>query len=221
MKSSLSFGGSDKPTKAERVGKILNESSIEVHSTFSEHGELNSLVIVLDGLLARVPSLKNSKLPGRNFMAPHCSDYLRALDTAWVKENLKFARGKYPPLSFGSQPLFMFVVHGRRPQYFDEDNATSTLKDWLEVTTKQVGKKVRDRGWGAGITNNDRLVTAWPIRATDLGMSITTTTMYITLLEDARELMAEVTARLTTNSICNSFAPAQNVFQFSKKEQSI
>jgi len=219
MKSNLFFGGSDKPTKAERVGKILKESTLKLYPTFNSLGWLQSLVIELDGLLARVPSLKNSKLPGRNFMAPHCSDYLRALDTAYTKAVIEGAFDA--EVTFLSEPLFMFVMHGRRPQYFDEDNATSTLKDWLEVTTKQVGKKVRDRGWGAGITENDRLVTAWPIRATDLGMSITKTTMYITLLSDAREMMAEVTAHVSTNSFCKCTAPAQNVFRFSKREQCI
>lgn len=62
--------------------------------------------------------------------------------------------------SFGDDSVFMLVICGKRSGRFDKDNVASTVQDWLEPRTKQIGKrKKRDRGWGVGVVNNDRQIT--------------------------------------------------------------
>lgn len=51
-------------------------------------------------------------------------------------------------------PVFCLVKCAYRKNVFDEDNVATTIRDWLEP--KFIRNK--DRGWGAGVVPNDRMV---------------------------------------------------------------
>lgn len=121
-----------------------------------EGGFLSSLRVEFHGELARLPSLKNSKLPGKNFINPDTLDRLQAMQVHFERS----AR-VYPSkaLHFQKEPLVALLVCSKRKTRFDLDNCAASVKDWLEPNTK------RGRGWGVGVVEDDSQLTVFPIHA--------------------------------------------------------
>lgn len=181
--------GKSKLTRQERLARIRELSQLAVTANTDSDGNLTAVTIELHGKLAAVPSLKNSKPNGANFMSTRARDWLTSAQGFWKAQSFLS--------SFGDEPLLAVIVWGKRPVRFDTDNATTTIKDWLEPATKIVGKfEKRSRGWGAGLVNNDSQVEAWPVRASQLGLDTTTTTIYLRPMRLMRETVAELLARV-------------------------
>lgn len=182
-------------TRRERLARMRGESDIFVSYVRDKaenlEPELTAVTIELHGKLAAVPSLKNSKPMGRNFMSARARDYIETLNSMYWDTRRDEA------LTFGAAPIFAFIVFGKRPQRFDPDNGATTIKDWLEPSTKIVGGKVkRDRGWGSGLVLDDNQVTAFAVRAADLKIETPITTIYLRKLSRVRENIVELFARI-------------------------
>lgn len=146
-----------KVTKISKAALIREKysagSRVEVEPEYDDRG-LARLDIRFFGPLSRIPSLKNSKAPGCNFMANDVRQRLGLMDRGYFQTGMQF--------TFGSAPVAMILVCGHRPNAFDKDNCVNTVQDWLEPRIKVVGKrKKRDRGWGVGVVDNDKQITSF------------------------------------------------------------
>jgi hypothetical protein len=168
---------------SERIAALITDSTMRVN-----HGA-GWLKIVIGGALARIPSLKNNRQFGG--VDRTVLDKLKALDSMFRRhvncDDTTF---------FGDQEVFLFAVFGDRGgTKFDEDNALTTVKDWLEPLSKCVGRtSKRGRGWGIGLVNDDSQVRAFVLPERYLGACRKETTLMIrvsTELErcEARKLM--------------------------------
>lgn len=108
-------------------------------------------LISIKGPAANIPSLKNGKLPGRNFINNNVKQHLQAL--TWLFNCNYNKYGHFP--TFGDTNVFMMVVLGNKSKLIDDDNCLAAVRDWLEPPTKSG----IDRGWGIGLVNSDRYVT--------------------------------------------------------------
>lgn len=129
--------------------KVLqrNEARQEAKESSSVTCELGTeLLIEVHGPLAAIPSMKNSKLPGKNFMS---NDY-----KARILALLALIEPELEGFSFGDTFVHMILISAGQG---DLDGVCATVKDMLEPRTKQVGKgkNKRDRGWGLGVINDD------------------------------------------------------------------
>lgn len=161
------LGARKAETRSELVTQLLNESEVFLNVQWSNGAAIPDLVwIEFRGALASIPSLKNSrnKFGG---LTMRTKAYLQAMDAGF---NDAIQREGFRRPYFGSEPVFIALgVYGRR----DDDNTSSTVKDWLEPRTKLVGQSVkRERGWGVGLIDNDREARCFPLPASDLALSI-------------------------------------------------
>jgi hypothetical protein len=160
------------------VNDLVINSRMRISFNADWTGALKNMVIRLDGAAARIPSLKNAKLPGKNFINPDVTARLRALDALYAG-----VIGHKRP-SFGKQLVWMTLILGARKSSYDSDNCYAAVCDWLEPHSKIVGGKAR--GWGAGIVPNDKLICGLHIPADYLGLVGTHTTILLERLEDVR-----------------------------------
>lgn len=169
MRIDVQFGVKEKLTGKNLVETIVRESECKVD--LREHeGRLVSASIQFTGLAANIPSMKNSKIPGRNFINNDYKCHLQAMDRLYAE-----AAGD-SSLNFGEQDVSMMVLFACRSRSFDTDNATTTLKDWLEPRTKKVGKRFKvDRGWGIGLVQDDKRVYPYAVHARMLFLDSSTT----------------------------------------------
>lgn len=113
------------------------------------------------GEAALIPSLKNSKMPGKNFINPEVTAKLIAL-TGLLAPYSDFII-PYEPREL----VWCTVILAQRPTTFDTDNGFAAIKDWLEPTGKK-GK--RDRKWGIGVVDDDRWVRGVCYHCSDFGI---------------------------------------------------
>lgn len=125
--------------------------------------ELLSLQVEFHGELSRLPSLKNSKLPGKNFVNPDTLDRLRAMQTLFERSSLVYPRGQ---LKFANERIWGLLVCAKRKTRFDLDNCAAAVKDWLEPQEK------RGRGWGVGVIDDDSQLTIFPVHADQFGKKL-------------------------------------------------
>jgi hypothetical protein len=146
----------------------------------------NTVAIHLHGWLKAVPSLKNSRPVGTNFMSVHARDFISVMD---IKFRALLPRGFIPT---DDSKYFLVVCFADRAHRFDPDNATTTIKDWLEPSWKIVGRQnKRERGWGAGLVKDDNQIIAFGFRASDFGFKGECTTIFLSRVEEEND------ARLT------------------------
>ena len=112
---------------------------------------------------ARIPSLKNSKLPGRNFINPETLDRLKAMDALFLRSTRVYRRDR---LSFAGQEVGGILICSKRPTRFDLDNCVASLKDWCEPPTK------RGRGWGVGLVDDDSKLNIFAVHAGQVGRTL-------------------------------------------------
>ena len=153
---------SERKSKPKLTGAALRESIIanshcEVYREGNDLTKPEFLQIEFHGLAARIPSLKNSKMPGHNFINNSVLAHLLAMD------RLYFSALGNDPIYYGSMPVFCVVILGKRPQTFDVDNGLAAVKDWLEPRKVKGGRTVRR--WGVGIVADDRYVTGFAIHS--------------------------------------------------------
>lgn len=111
--------------------------------------------ITLCGAVANIPSLKNQKVANMNVLRPEAKARLVLL-TDLLTQACSAKIPHYEP----KVDVFCFISFSYRKVTFDEDNAATTIKDWLEP--KFIRKK--DRGWGVGVVPNDRHVKVYAIK---------------------------------------------------------
>lgn len=134
------------------------------------------MVIELAGPIANIPSLKNSKLPGKNFLNRSVLARLKVMDACY---KLSLQRAKAPAnISFGKEPVTVLVVCGRRKVAFDTDNCFATVRDWMEHPIKKVGKG-KNRGWGVGLVENDRQIKGMAVYCKDIGLEMSNSLIVI------------------------------------------
>lgn len=155
-----------KESYRDRLRRFLASSDMRVMPYFDpfDPSKLTALAITLDGDAAKVPSMKNSKLPGKNFINPEAKARVVGLTTLY--------RDKASHISarFGKEPVFLVVIHGDRKTAYDADNALTTIRDWLEPSTKEKGGTTTQRGWGIGVLDDDRFcVGAMSLQWSQLG----------------------------------------------------
>lgn len=109
-------------------------------------------MLSIKGTAANIPSLKNAKLPGKNFLNSSVRNQLQALTWLFNCQLNKF--GHFP--RYKNTNVFMMVVLGNKSKLIDDDNCLASLRDWLEPPTKNN----KDRGWGIGLVNSDRYITS-------------------------------------------------------------
>jgi hypothetical protein len=162
------------------VSEILVSSKCIVVHKWSQGGTQLKVHVEFHGTAAKVPSLKNAKLPGMNFINPKTIARLQAMDILYRDEV------KHDRPTFADRPVSCIVILAEGSRC-DEDNVFASVKDWLEPSTKQVGRKKKDRGWGSGLVYNDSQVIGECIRGSDIGW----TQSYTTILVCERALTTE------------------------------
>lgn len=168
----------DKPkTLKNLTAKYLLGSQCVV-AVNSQDGIVNDVYIEFHGECSRIPSMKNSKLPGKNFLNPEFLARLKAMDGLYAKE-IRAMGGVAP--TFGTDRVAVLLICGKRSRSFDPLNCADTISDWLEPSTKKVGRGPgqRDRGWGCGLIENDSQVTLFPIHSEQTGITIDYTRIII------------------------------------------
>ena len=116
------------------------------------------LYIELHGALAAVPNTKNGRvtLPGgASIMGKECRVRIDIMSQIVMTEVEK--QGLQLPY-FGSEPVSMLLIAGRRSRSFDLVGVMESVQDWLEPATKSVGRNPKPRGWGIGIIDDDQTI---------------------------------------------------------------
>lgn len=160
----------------------------EVFASFHEiNGVLDFVYIELRGELGRIPSLKNWRMPGKHFVNPDVMSRIRVMDEL-------FEKSCRPPKSFGDKPVHMTLICGERKGSFDLVGCVETIQDWLEPSTKKVGRKGSVRGWGVGLVDNDSQITPMPIHSWQTGIKHDHSTIILRPWEKMKEHVLETTA---------------------------
>jgi hypothetical protein len=148
------------PTKG--LAYWVHQSEVFVSADHDGCG-LASIRVEFHGELARIPSLKNSKLPGRNFVNPDVLQRLKAMETLYHHGAEIY---KKKGLAFGDREVVGVLVCPKRKVRFDLDNCAASIKDWCEPPTKRM------RGWGVGLVNDDSRLNVLAVRAEHVGLEI-------------------------------------------------
>lgn len=172
-----------RPTHKQLIARYVEGSNMKVNVSqnwIREKGELElievELRIEITGEAARIPALKNRKIPGLNCPNPDTLARIAALDALFYRA---VTASEIRTLNlFGSSKVWVVLICGNRNRRFDPDNCFSTIKDWLEPRTKLVGKG-RARGWGIGVIEDDSQIAGLAVRAADVGLDTKDTTIVI------------------------------------------
>lgn len=135
------------------------------------------------GKLARLPSLKNSRIPG-TFFNPDTHAKLHAMTILAQREIQRLGL----VLSFGDVPVSAMLICGQRNTDFDTDNCLASIKDWLEPASKEVGgKKKRERGWGIGVVPDDKQITGYALHSEQTVIAHEYSVLIVKPFDDVRE----------------------------------
>ena len=172
---------------SDYLSKYMYGSACAVELSI-RHGGLRRVKIEFSGPAANIPSLKNSKIPGKNFVNPSTMARIRLMD--YLYEN-SLKKCQIPaPITFGQLPVALMLICAKRKVHFDTDNCLATVRDWLEPKTKKVGKG-KQRGWGIGIVENDRQIRGFAVYDKDLGLDLKKSILIIQPYDGAKERLAE------------------------------
>jgi hypothetical protein len=159
-----------RPSVAELVNTICAVSSCVVTQHYSY------TKIVFGGPVKDIPSLKNTgHVAGRGrFLDRATLAKLKAMDRLFFE-----AKGSLN-IDYSSGPVSMVISNAARRRSFDTDNTLSTVRDWLEPSTKTSGQKAGvGRGWGIGIVSNDSFISGGSFHASELGWDLEKTEIVI------------------------------------------
>lgn len=192
----LSLVGKPLSENAKLYQKYAAGSELFLNAVYDEKG-LALLHMELHGPMGRIPSLKNRKLPGRNFMANDVKQRLKVMDDMY---RLALLKNDQRAPSFGDALVAVLLVCGHRSNRFDRDNCMVTVQDWLEPAHKVVGKsKKRPRGWGCGVINNDSQITPFAFYDRELGYRLA----YSMIVVARWDLVADQVKAFVHNSFIN------------------
>lgn len=150
--------------------------------------EVQRVKLELSGPIAHIPSLKNSKLPGRNFINPETAARLRVMDFVYKQSIAK--TGLRAPVTFGKNEVALIVICAKRKVSFDTDNCLATIRDWLEPGTKMVGKG-RARGWGVGLVENDRQIRGMALYDKDIGLRLDKSIVVVQRFDSSQDQLTD------------------------------
>ena len=159
--------------------------SIEV---FVKEKRLERVKLEFMGPIAHIPSLKNSKVPGTNFINPKTRARLRIMDYVYGETRAKL--GLKFPLTFGKEDVSIIVVCASRKVAFDTDNCLATIRDWLEPPLKKVGKG-KARGWGVGLVENDRQIKGLAVYDKDIGLKLDKSIVVVQRFDSTKDKLSE------------------------------
>lgn len=174
--------------KLKSVTQVYKESLTTSDCAVFLHN--NILLIEFSGSLAKIPSLKNQKLPGRNFISNNAQGKLRAM-TALFQHR---ARQQKINLSFGNQDVYLQVLIGEGSRV-DEDNGFAAIKDWLEPN--------HGRNWGIGIIDDDKYITGEARHVRRVDSTAKKTTIIIRPYYEVREKVIEFSNYISGGLIKN------------------
>ena len=149
---------------------------------------LERVKLELMGPIAHIPSLKNSKVPGANFINPETMARIKVMDYVYKQTAAKL--GITFPLTFGREDVSIVVVCAKRKVAFDTDNCLATVRDWLEPASKMVGKG-RARGWGVGLVDNDRQIKGLALYDKDIGLKLDKSIVVVQRFDSTRDRLSE------------------------------
>ena len=186
--------GKIKPnTRGDLVAQLMNDSEIFL-SVIKGSERPECIWIEFRGALAHIPAIKNNRHPSFPGIDRRVLGFLHAMDQMFIKEAVH-QKLRLSDLSFGDQMAHVNLVVGGRASA-DEDNAMSTIKDWLEPRTKIVGgKNKHPRGWGIGLVNNDNQLRGYPLKSDDLALNMNYTRIVIRPWDQIRELAVNYVAQ--------------------------
>lgn len=145
--------------------------------------------IEIHGTLAHIPSHKNNRHPKFPGIDRVVLAKLRALDVLFIRE-VRRQGLNHPDVFFGQKRIFVSVLLAATKRATNEDNALTTIKDWLEPRTKVVGgKNKKKRGWGIGLILDDVQARGLALKSDDLSMIMPHTRIVIEPFEVVRESM--------------------------------
>ncbi|NIM21884.1 MAG: hypothetical protein GTN64_05620 [Candidatus Latescibacteria bacterium] len=165
----LVFGEPPKPSgRNARAEWYAKRSEMQVHEHFTLHingsrDETEQLTIDITGELARIPSLKRGRHPRFPGLYPDTEARLYGLTYLFddIYENA------LPP-TLNDELLIGVLILAPCNWGTDADNCATTIKDWLEPASKQIGgKNKRDRGWGVGVVPDDSSIRLFALHAKD------------------------------------------------------
>lgn len=193
--------------------KLVLESSIKLTYTQDWTGAPESVAMKLNGAIAALPSIKNSKQMigdkdkegnGRLIISNEYRARLKALDFLYKEAVFKATCKLNARLTFGKAPVWVTLICGNRKVRFDADNCFGSVQDWLEPNEKGVKNKTKKRGWGVGLIDDDSQITGLCIKAKDLGWTTTSSFIFVERLERKREdLLTFLSSTLTVASNWN------------------
>lgn len=156
-----------KVKKSDLRGKDLVKHYVENSEIVVTHLPRVTRIIV-HGALAFLPILKNRKITGtakagHSFLAPNpdAMAKIKAMDLLWKSQQAR-------QLSWTSVGLTIIMADQQRA---DRISVLETVQDWLEPSSKIVGRTKRERGWGVGLVRDDKYIIGHCYKSVDLGLS--------------------------------------------------
>lgn len=181
----------------ELIAKHVNESACMLVELRDKVGQLEAVHIELHGTAARIPAMKNSKLPGKNFINPEFLARIKGMDVLF---NHAAKKQGIESLTFGHEPVICAVICGHRPRDFDALNVAETVADWLEPACKPVGRAKAKRGWGIGLIENDSQITMLSTKACHLYLQCEYTRIVVRRAATIGESLAQFVASIFTGA---------------------
>lgn len=177
------WGQKKAKTRGDLKNQIINGSEMLVSVSLGE--ECPQLIYIeIHGILAQIPSLKNNRQFGgieRRTLAA-----LEAMDKLFI-DAVTEQGFKHSQLFFGEKMVHITILAGGR-KTANEDNAMTTIKDWLELRTKVIGRKnKRQRGWGISLIKDDIQARGYALKAQDIGLNQAYTSISIKPWSDIQE----------------------------------
>lgn len=126
-----------------------------------------AIEIILEGEISKIPALKNNKSRHTLIPSKQCIAKLIAMDALFNNHK------KSKKINFYNEKLFMVLICGERSRSFDVDNCFTTIKDWLEPPTKQIGVVRKFRNWGVGVVADDKQITGACVYADQVNLKTT------------------------------------------------
>jgi len=188
-------GDRERLTLKELREKFIRESKMDVRVIRDWTHSPKAMTITLSGPLAAIPAIKNAKhlATSKTYENGMLKTAVRfVIDTEALAKvqamDALFKRETGEQLvNFGEQRLWVMLVCGKRKTRFDPDNCFATVQDWLEPPEKGVSNKRKARGWGVGVTPDDKHIAGLCIRAEHLGITTEESTIIIQRWSDCGE----------------------------------
>lgn len=165
------FGYKAPVKSADLVAQLVRDSEMIINLRFGDYDKsptLSRLTIQIHGALAHIPSIKNNRHPRFPGIDKKVLAKLKALDILFFKavEGIGYSKEF---LNLHDSYIFITLITANSKRAANEDNAMTTIKDWLEPRTKIVGgKNKKDRGWGIGIIKDDIQARGIALKSEDL-----------------------------------------------------